>query len=170
MSELFTLTDAEHSPVTDEAVDISSSHKGRISEASFALQAIIRGWLVFDPGDADGFDRIIKRPHTRPIAVQVKRAWKYDQDSCYRVNTSRSASKSRGRQLYGPMAFDVLAAHLSDVDKWVFYTRSELGNRTQATYKLPDERLQITSRRACDARDPNNWHLLDEVAASLSRQ
>ena len=166
--ELTALTDGQHSAVTEDAVELTSSHKGRISEAAFALQAVIRGWLVFDPGDADGFDRIIKRQDTRPIAVQIKRAWKYKQDSCYRINASRSATWGRKRQLYGPMAFDVLAAHLPDVDLWVFYTRAELGNRTQTTYKLPHERLQTTSRRACDARSPNNWELLDDVAQSLT--
>ena len=164
---LFTMIDAEHSPVTEGAV-LSSSRKGKISEAAFALAAVLRGWDVIDPGDIEDFDRIIKRAGCRPITVQVKRAMMYGADKCYRINTSRSGGKgAKARVLYSQHAFDVLAAHLADVDRWVFYTRAELLDRSQAIYMLPSDRKQTTSLRACAAREPDNWALLDEVAASL---
>ena len=169
---LFAVTDGEHSEVTEGgANEFSAQRKGKISEAAFALQAIIRGWDVVNPnGDPDDYDTILKRPHTRPILVQVKRAIRYLGDNCYRINASRSGGPdSKRRILYSHTAFDVLAAHLSDVDQWVFYTRAELGNRTQTTYKLPAERRQAVSSRAPDARDPDNWDLLNDVAESLTK-
>ena len=170
---LFAVEDGEHSAVTRGAApEFSSKRKGKISEAAFALQAIIRGWDVVNPnGDPDDYDTILKRPSTRPILVQVKRAMRSVQDNCYRINASRSGGPdSKRRILYSHTAFDVLAAHLADVDRWVFYTRAELGNRTQTTYKLPTDRRQVVQRRAPDARDPDNWELLDQVAAMYSQE
>ncbi len=170
---LFAIEDGEHSAVAEGGIsELSAKRKGKISEAAFALQAIIRGWDVVNPnGDPDDYDTILKRPHTRPILVQVKRSMRYPDDNCYRINASRSGgSDSKRRILYSYTAFDVLAAHLADVDRWVFYTRAELGDRTQTTYKLPAERRQVVSKRAPDARDPDNWELLDQVAAMYSQE
>jgi hypothetical protein len=54
-----------------------------------------------------------------------------------------------------------------DADRWVFYTRPELGNRTLTTYALPEFRKNKVRKDAPDARDPDNWDLLDEVAQSF---
>ena len=169
---LFATPDSDIAPATEDAVVgvNSSDYKGKVSEAAFAYQAVLRGWEVIDAGGAADYDRIIKRPSTRSMLVQVKRAYRDEARTLYVVNCSRSRKGASGRVQYSTTAFDILAVHLADVDQWVFYTRVELGNRTRATYILPHERKNKTSIIACDARDPNNWHLLDEVAASLSRQ
>lgn len=163
------VTDSDIAPVTLGAVvEQSARLKGRISEAAFALEAVKRNWIVIDPGDIDDFDRIVKRAETAALTIQIKRATIYAADGCYRINASRSGSSGSKRILYGPRAFDILAAHLADIDRWVFYTRAEVGDRTALVYKLPEMRKQRVSSRACDARDPDNWDLLNQVAESLT--
>lgn len=164
--------DSDIAPVTEGAmVDVQSSdYKGRVSEAAFTYQAVRRGWEVIDAGGAADYDRLIKRPTTRGLLVQVKRAYRDSGRTLYVVNCSRSRKGVSGRVQYSSTAFDILAVHLADIDQWVFYTRSELGNRTRATYILPHERKNKTSVIACEARDPNNWELLDQVAAIYSQQ
>ena len=149
----------------------TSAHKGKISEAAFTLAAVIRGWDVIMPtASSEDYDRIIKRPLTRPLVIQVKRAHRdAANDRYYRINCSRSGCAGVGhkRILYGPMAFDVLAAHLHDIDKWLFFSRPELGNRTTTLYVLPEERKQASRSDAMQDRTPDNWSLLDDVAQSL---
>lgn len=154
--------------IADPVVDIcSNDYKGKVSEAAFALQAVIRGWDVIDAGGAPDLDRIIKRPYTRPIAVQIKRAYYDAPRGLYIVNCSKTRRFHGDRVSYSATAFDVLAAHLPDIDKWVFYTRPELGNRQKATYILPENRKNKTRHAACTPRAPDNWSLLDDVAQSL---
>ena len=171
MSDLFAITDGEHSAVaTESLVDTSSAdYKGKVSEAAFAYEAVLRGWDVIDAGGAADYDRILKRPNTRPICVQIKRSWRNPQRGFYIINCSRTQRRDGTRLPYSITAFDVLASHLPDIDQWVFYTRAELGNRQKATYLLPQERKNKTSVIACSPRDPNNWSLLSEVAESLTR-
>ena len=164
------LPDSNLAPVTyGAAVDTQSSdYKGKVSEAAFAYQAVLRGWDVIDAGGAADYDRIVKRPTTRAVLVQVKRAYRDGARNVYVVNCSRSRKGVSGRVQYSATAFDILAVHLADIDQWVFYTRTELGNRTRAAYILPQERKNKTSYAACAPRDPNNWELLDDVAQSLT--
>jgi hypothetical protein len=166
------LPDSDIAPVTfSAAVDTQSNdYKGKVSEAAFAYQAVLRGWDVIDAGGAADYDRVIKRPTTRGILVQVKRAYRDEARSLYVVNCSRSRRDARGRSQYSATAFDVLAVHLPDIDQWVFYTRPELGDRTTTTFILPGDRRNKTSCRACTPRNPNNWTLIDQVAAMYSQE
>lgn len=165
---LFATPDSDMAPVTEGAVidTQSTEYKGKVSEAAFAYQAVLRGWDVFDAGGAPDMDKILKRPNTLPLAVQVKRAYFDAPRKLYIVNCSRTRRCDNTRILYSTTAFDILAVHLHDADRWVFYTRAELGNRTRTSYTLPSERKNKTSRNAPDARDPDNWSLIDAVASS----
>ena len=168
---VFALEDGQHSEVTQgcAAVDFKSNdYKGKVSEAAFAYQAVLRGWDVIDAGGAPDYDRIVKRPYTRAVLVQVKRAYRDKDRALYIVNCSKSRKDARGRQQYSSTAFDVLAVHLADIDRWVFYTRAEIGNRVCACYILPEDRKNKTSVIAMTARDPDNWDLLHDVAESLT--
>lgn len=162
--------DSEMAPVTFGAAvnPQCNDYKGKVSEAAFAYQAVLRGWDVIDAGGAADYDRVIKRPTTRGILVQVKRAYRDEARTLYVVNCSRSRRDASGRSQYSATAFDILAVHLADIDQWVFYTRAELGDRTTTTFVLPQDRRNKTSCRAPDARNPNNWELLDDVASSLT--
>jgi hypothetical protein len=169
---LFAVEDGEHSAVTQGAsVDFESNdYKGKVSEAAFAYQAVLRGWDVIDAGGAADYDRIVKRPYTRAILVQVKRAYRDEGRTLYIVNCSKSRKGASGRQQYSSTAFDILAVHLADIDRWVFYTRSEIGDRVRACYILPEDRKNKTSVIAMAARDPDNWELLDQVAAIKAQE
>ena len=146
----------------------TTAHKGKISEAAFTLEAVIRGWDVITPtASSDDYDRIINRP----LVIQIKRAHRdASNDRYYRINCSRSGCYGVGykRILYSSTAFDVLAAHLHDIDKWLFFCRPELGNRTTTLYVLPEERKQASRSDAMQDRAPDNWTLLDEITANIS--
>jgi hypothetical protein len=171
---LFAVEDGEHSAVTDGAASLSACDKGDISELAFEMEAQKRGWIVASArGKSKDFDAIIKRPHLiRPVSVQVKLAnWapggggKRSQTPCrYAFHCGRVAGP------YTATAFDILAVHLADLDKWVFYTRAELGNRRRSSYLPPELRKQAIKFTAPDARDPDNWELLDQVAAMYSQE
>jgi hypothetical protein len=163
---ILALTDSHAALVTEGASVCMSPHvKGRISEMAFALEATRRGWDVCAPSAGmDDYDFIIKRPQMRPVVVQVKWSTLIIKGNSRGYNI-RAANPKR---IYSGSAFDVLASHLPDVNMWVFFRRAELGERTKTTYTLPmDRRLRIKSH-ALAPRNPNNWHLLDEVAESLT--
>lgn len=172
--ELFALEDGEHSKVTESGISLSSGDKGDISELAFEMEAQKRGWIVASArGKSKDFDAIIKRPHLiRPVSVQVKLANWAPGGGGSRPGTPCRYGFHCGR-LSGPYsvtAFDVLAVHLGDMNKWVFYTRAELGNRRRSSYLPPELRRQAVKQSAPDARDPDNWELLDQVAALYSQE
>ncbi len=167
----FALEDGEHSAVTRGASGaLNSCELGDISEMKFEIEAITRGWLVASPrGRARDFDCIIKRQSTRPITVQIKKARKQSEFR-YLFNTSRGLGKNGRRVAYSYSAFDVLAVHLSDLDRWIFFSRQDLGERQGAAYTLPENRKQAQHSHSMDARNPDNWELLDRVAAMHSQE
>jgi hypothetical protein len=168
---LFALTDGEHSAVSfggspNNANDLD---RGGLSEIAFELDAMKRGWLVAAArGSGRDFDYILKRPHLiRPVSVQVKYArWKQNAAGSWHY----AIKCSRRLGAYSPTAFDILAAHLGDTGRWVFYMRQELGNRVGTTYLPPELRKTAVSRAAPSPRDPDNWELLDQVAAIKAQE
>ena len=173
-SILFAPEDTEHSSapnngVLDSSGTLNTCELGDISEMKFEIEACTRGWLVASPrGRTRDFDCIIKRQTTRPITVQVKRSRKQSEFR-YLFNTSRGLGKTGRRVSYSHTAFDVLAVHLWDVDKWLFYSRQEIGNRHGLSYTLPNGRVTNLRVGATTAdRNPENWDLLDDVAESLT--
>jgi hypothetical protein len=168
---LFAVEDGEHSAVTEAGfATLNTCEIGNISEIKFEIEATMRGWIVASPrGRARDFDCIVKRQSTRPVTVQVKKARKSG-GLGYVVNTTRALGKTGRRVTYSSAAFDIMAVHLHDIDKWVFYTRHELGDRQSTSYLLPQHRYRSTRQSAPDARDPDNWELLDQAAAMYSQE
>ena len=163
---LFAIMDGEHSPATTAAWLVSNGDNDA-SEFEFCKQASLRGWKVVHGGARESdYDVIVRRPDGPAIFVQVKGALLPMVGSHYQIQCRRNA-KGGGKRAYGPHAFHVLAFHMIDADKWVFYTRPQLGNRTLTTYALPEFRKNKVRKSAPDARDPDNWELLDEVAQSF---
>ena len=142
--------------------------RSKIAELLFCLKATELGYEVkWMQGNCKGYDIILERAGMRPMFVQVKyvlaKPANAGGDSKY-YDISNSSHGAR----YDRTAYDVLAVYLWDRNEWVLYTRDELGNRIGAKYTPPDLRIRTVRLGACDARDPNNWHLLNEVAGSLT--
>jgi hypothetical protein len=179
---LFAIEDGEHSEVTAGGSTLMTSRDlGEISESKFELRASELGWLVASPrGTNRDFDAIVMRRGGRPIVVQIKRSNVVQgaDSKSYAINCSRRTLKSGTCKnvLYDENAFDVLAAHLPDIDKWMFFTRSELGSRQKTTYCPPDFRQNKrkthygTHGELMSDRNPDNWELLDQVAAMHSQE
>ena len=175
---LFALTDGEHSGVTEGGIIVPAENhvlpnncdKGDFSEDAFDMAARLRGYLVTSGrGKGRDLDSIVKRPHLlRPVSVQTKLArwtkhfrgdhWYYKVNCC-----------QQGRP-YSATAFDILAVHLADTNQFVFYTRAELGNRVGFVYLPEHLRKRRANPGSLSARDPDNWELLDQVAAADSQE
>ncbi len=171
-SVLFATPDSDITPVTEDAVvdgHLSAVTKGTISEKLVEVAALRRGWHVAtNTGGGDDFDHIIKRPqYLRGVVVQVRLAFMHARHGSMRYVVP--FRKTAGG-CYSATAFDVFAVHLPDTDEVVFFTRAETGNRITTTYTRRASLTRNSPSSAMAYRDPNNWHLLDEVAASLSRQ
>lgn len=161
----FALENGDHSAVTDRGSLLSSLRKGDVSEFEFCKQATQRGWRVRHMSGAEqNYDAIISREGARSLFVQVKRCAYLKDKNAYHVKNEC------GSGLYCNHAYDILAAHLADIDSWVFYTRSELGSRRKTTYTPTQMRNRSVGSNAPDARDPDNWELLDQVAAMYSQE
>jgi hypothetical protein len=174
MRALFAIEDGNHSQVALGGEALSACDKGDISELAFEIAAQKRGWIVASArGKSKDFDAIVKRSHLiRPVTVQVKLANWAAGGSGWKPGGAYRYSFPCGR-LSGPYAvtaFDVLAVHLADIDKWVFYTRAELGNRRRSSYLPAELRKKAVRSSAPDARNPDNWELLDQVAAMYSQE
>ena len=166
---LFALTDGEHSEVTEGGVltafDINRTVRGAITERLFEAAALSRGWEVASNiGGGKDFDHIIRKPALRPIVVQIKLASWEAKNNSYKIHNATTSG------IYSAHAYDVMAAYLEDLNKWVFYSRPELGNRISTTYTPPQSRKIATRKSAPNARAPNNWELLDQVAATYSQE
>jgi hypothetical protein len=169
---LFATPDSDMAPVTEGAVVASalkkdSSRKSAIVQRLFEIAALERGYeLSVNIECGKDFDVIIRLPGGRPVVIQVKAAC-WDVRGFYKISNS-----SRVTGIYSSSAYDVLAVYLQDRKQWLFYFRAELGNRTSTTYTPRD--LRQRPRRSFSGshgevvadRDPDNWSLIDQVAAS----
>jgi hypothetical protein len=88
---------------------------------------------------------------SNPILAQIKTAGKdADRPNSYHINISKGASI---KCPYKPGDFHILAAFLPDRNEFVLWTLEDLRGRVTLRYS-PEKH-----------RQPNNWHLLNEVAA-----
>jgi hypothetical protein len=168
--ELFALEDGEHSAVVaggaaNLTAGISRYVRGAITEKLFEVAALSRGWdVASNIGGGKDFDHIIRRPGIRPIVVQAKLATWQQAGNTYKIHNGTP------RGPYSMDAYDVLAVYLQDLKKWVFYTRSELGNRASTTFTPFERRKRLLKNTAPNAREPDNWELLDQVADMYSQE
>ncbi len=176
---LFALTDGEHSEVTEggsiycpgPSDRAARRMLGDASEFEFCKQAVLRGWQVRHTGGWEpDYDAIVRRPNQPILTVQIKRAFRNTPATlagAYTVFCRKSGEKNAS---YSLDAFHVLAAHLPDIDGWLFFGRAELGDCKSASYTLPKHRKK--KRRDCRYADRvhDNWELLDQVAAMYSQE
>lgn len=154
--------DSDMAPVTEGAmfdVKLTDKQKGDIAEKAFDLAASLRRYTVCRPsGEVPDFDFIVMHPSGVWIVIQVK--WASKEGNRYKV------PNNSGGVLYSADAFEVLAAYLPDLNRWVFYTRAELGNRIKTAFIPAIDRRRAAKSSAPDHREMDNWELLDEVAVA----
>jgi hypothetical protein len=184
---LFALTDGEHSEVTEGGINAplnaaqrgaselpekrNDGVKGAIVERLFEIAALERGYEIsVNIGGGKDFDYIVRLPGGRPVVVQIKTGCWADKNCSYEIKNYSKAG------IYAFGAYDVLAVYLPDRRQWLFYLRTELGNRSRTSYTPPEirRRLRKSFTRAYGEsvtdRDPDNWELLDQVAAMYSQE
>ena len=138
---------------------LTDKQKGDIAEKAFDLAASLRRYTVCHPsGETPDFDFIVMHPSGAWIVVQVK--WATKEGSRYKVPNNSNGV------LYSADAYEVLAVYLPDLNRWVFYTRAELGNRIKTAFIPPADRRRAAKSSAPDHREIDNWDLLDEVASA----
>lgn len=132
---------------------LASNQKGAHTELLFCAEAGARGYTIFMPlVGSPRADLCLKMGQGPYIGIQVKLACINTQrPGLYKVNTSPMKNK------YSPGDFDILAAYLPDLNAFVFWHLDEIAQYGQISYS-PSKH-----------RDPDNWELLDEVAAANSR-
>lgn len=154
--------DSDMAPVTESAAfdaRLTDKQKGDIAEKAFDLAASLRRYTVCRPsGEVPGFDFIVMHPSGVWIVIQVK--WATKEGNRYKV------PNNSGGVLYSADAYEVLAVYLSDLNRWVFFTRAELGNRIKTTFIPAANRIRAAKSSAPDHREVENWNLLDEFAAA----
>lgn len=127
---------------------------GDISESIFATEALRRGWWVYTSnGHARPADAIIVRPPLRPITIQIKTATYYADRDAYGVMACRGKGAVKMSYLKGD--FDILAAWLPNVERFVFWRFDEIAERKKINYS---PRLH---------RQPDNWDLLEGSFADI---
>lgn len=155
-------TDSDIAPVTlGAAFDslLTDKQKGDIAEKAFDLAASLRRYTVCRPnGDVPGFDFIVMHPSGALVVIQVK--WATKEGNRYKICNHSSGV------LYAANAYEVLAVFLPDLNRWVFYTRAELGNRLKTAFIPAADRQRAAKSSAPDHREMDNWNLIDEVAAA----
>ena len=149
-------------PATQAATfdpELTDKQKGDIAEKAFDLAASLRRYTVCRPsGEAPGFDFIVIHPSGALIVVQVK--WATKEGFRYKISNNSSGV------LYSDSAYEVLAVFLPDLNRWIFYTRAELGNRMKTAFIPAADRRRAAKSSAPDHREMDNWNLLDAVAAA----
>ena len=163
---LFAVEDGEYSPVTEGAAEwplsLNRSDKGDVSELAFELEARRRGWIVCTPrGNTRGFDCVVLRPESVPVLVQIKAGTWIAEKSFYQFNNSKAG------QIYSEAAYDIMAVHLVREDRWVFFSRPEMGNRLYGRYSVSDAENFFPRKHPSLCGAPvDNWDRIDEVASS----
>ncbi len=143
--------------------ELQSTPKGVIVERRFEIAVLERGYAIAaNTGGGKDFDYIVRPPFGRPVVVQVKTGRWRAEKRYYLIQNHRCG------EIYTPNAYDVLAAYLPDRGQWIFYTRNELGNRKTTNYMPQECRMHQRRDGIMDARNPDNWELLDEVAQSFT--
>jgi hypothetical protein len=128
---------------------MTNSEKGHCAEARFVYEVCDRGWKVYVPiGHAHAADIIIHRPPHHPVPVQVKTATYYANRDDYGFKCGRGKNRVIP---YIVGDFQILAAWLPNLQKFVFWRFDEIADRKKICYT---PRLH---------RQPDNWDLLDSV-------
>lgn len=129
---------------------MTNLEKGTHAELLFCAEVTARGLQVLIPmGATSSTVDVWIVANSRPVSVQVKRAW--ISNNRYQVKVARRGTKQKPQVGYKIGDFDILAAFLPDIGKFVLWRFDEIRKRKKISYT---PRLH---------RQPDNWELLDSV-------
>jgi hypothetical protein len=145
-----------------------------IAELLFCIEARKRGYRVrLLGGNCQGYDVILEKDDMRPLFVQVKHGFLLtnvrQNRNCqyYKIPNTTGGSGCA----YGPHSYDVLAFYMWDRKQWLLFRRCEFGSRKGVCWVPPEIRQRARNTTAkLDDRNPDNWLLLDQVAAIRSQE
>ena len=132
---------------------MTNREKGTHAELIFCAEATALGYNVLIPmgPTSSTVDVWIVANGNRPISVQVKRAWVSNKRNLYSVKAARRGTRDKPESAYKAGDFDILAAYLPDLNKFVLWRFDEIADRKKISYT---PRLH---------RQPDNWEILDTV-------
>lgn len=130
---------------------MTNNEKGTHAELLFCAEVTARGLQVLIPmGPTGSTVDVWIVANSRPVSVQVKRAW-VSKRGLYSVKVARRGTKKKPQTAYKVGDFDILAAYLPDSGRFVLWRFDEIKKRKKISYT---PRLH---------RQPDNWELLDSV-------
>ena len=176
---LIATLDSDMAPVTEDAVadcDIVARNyakeklQSKIAELRCCEQIALRGWRYTLMGDGHpGYDIIAERDDVMPQRLQVKHGFLRSRTRLGRSCTPSYKIKNHANgKIYSATAYDFLVFYMYDRNQWLVYHRNEVGARTDFEWIPPEERVTAHRAGSMSRRAPNDWHLLDEVAESLT--
>ena len=180
---LIATPDSDLAPVTQDAVVgipcaklparnfEQEKRRADITEWLFCIAARERGYRAKHFGSqCKGYDVILERDGMRPIFVQVKYGVLHRVSDNQLTGAYQIWNCSRGK-IYDHAAYDILAFYMWDREEWLLFQRNEFGNQSSARYLPPEwRRTPRKSAAHLDDRNPDNWELLDQVAATHSQE
>lgn len=130
---------------------MTNLEKGTHAELLFCAETTARGLQVLIPmGATSSTVDVWIVANSRPVSVQVKRAW-VSKNGRYVVKVARRGTKKKPQLAYKVGDFDILAAYLPDRNQFVLWRFDEIKKRKKISYT---PRLH---------RQPDNWEILDTV-------
>jgi hypothetical protein len=136
----------------------NNSKTGNVHEAAFIYFATDRDWEVYGAsvGNDQSADKIVTKPGVRATSVQIKTGTIEAGRKGYSISVTRG--KGNAKRSYAKHDFDVLAVYLPDRKQFAFWTYEQVGGRKTIRYN-PNIHFA-----------PDNWELLDQVAATYSQE
>ena len=135
---------------------MTACDKGDHAEFLFCAAAAGKGYKILVPWGHSGTSDIwVMKPPSRPISIQIKRAWYDAKRKNYGITVARGCEF---KSAYKRGDFDILAAYLPDQDKFVLWTFGQVAGRKRIAYT-----------QHCADQQPDNWDVLDRFVARQKR-
>jgi hypothetical protein len=127
-----TLFDINDYAISSEEASNDNSRIGATSELAFALKVHALGFDIYSPwGHAQKTDLIIRKPLSRPLSIQIKKATAKSNET-WQVSTSTKKRTANGViwNNYKIGDFDILAAHILELDCWSLWRIEDIAGKS----------------------------------------
>lgn len=132
---LFDLHDFTEKLTSEKSND--NCRLGVVTEMIFATIMLERGYDVFSPlGHSQKADLIVHKPPFKSKAIQIKKGTSRGGVS-WQISTStkkRTAAEGSVYTNYQIGDFDILAAHIAEVDCWALWRIEEVAGKSSVTW------------------------------------